>query len=64
VSQMRTILSKFLGALRCPPEFLGGQVPSRHLSVLMGCQRLASGPVDRCSVGSCCALASVPFVST
>ena len=58
MSQMRTILGKFLGALR------SSSVPSRHLSVLMGCQRLASGPVDRCSVGSCCALASVQFVST
>ena len=42
---------------RCPPEFLGAlrssSVPSRHLSVLMGCQCLASGPVDRCSVGPC-----------
>ena len=63
MSQMRTILGEFLGALRSS-SFLGALPARGHLSVLMGCQSLASGPVDRCSVGSCCALAGVPFVSS
>jgi len=49
VSQMRTILGKFLGALRCPPEFLGGHLGA--LPALVGAHGLptfgqwACGPV-------------------